>query len=78
LRHYLTSTLLDGGVSLAAIMAFLGHSRRGKPITLGVYGHVTEEGFEQARTVIDRSLFRLRVVQDQRSAGTGTEQAVSG
>jgi integrase len=77
LRHYLTSVLLDAGVSLAGIMAFLGHSRRGKPVTLGVYGHVTEETFEAARTAVDQSLFRLRLVPDREADGTGTEQSGS-
>lgn len=77
LRHYYATTLMDAGVSLAGVMDFMGHSRKSAPITLGTYGHVTEETFEQARTAIDRSLFRLRAVQDQRSSGTGTEQAVS-
>ncbi|MBC6462619.1 tyrosine-type recombinase/integrase [Actinomadura sp. HBU206391] len=79
LRHYYATTLMDAGVSLAGVMDFLGHSRRGVgvPVTLGTYGHVTPETFEQARNAIDRSLFRLRAVQDQISSGTGPEQAVS-
>lgn len=75
LRHYYVTTLLDSGVSLAAVMEFVGHSKRGAPVTLGVYGHVTEESFAAARTAIDRSLFRLRAVQDHSATGTGTEQA---
>lgn len=67
LRHFYSTSLLDAGVSLAGVMEFMGHSRRGKPITLGVYGHVTEETFEAARVAIDRRLFKLR------SAGTVTE-----
>jgi integrase len=78
LRHYLTSVLLDAGVSLAGIMALLGHSRRGAPVTLGVYGHVTEETFEAARTAVDRNLFGLRVVPDREADGTETEQSGSG
>lgn len=59
LRHFYSTTLLDAGVSLAGVMEFMGHSREGKPITLGTYGHVTEETFEQARQAVDRTLFRL-------------------
>jgi integrase len=70
LRHFYSTTLLDSGVSLAGVMEFMGHSRKGKPITLGVYGHVTDETFEQARQAIDRTLFRLRPVE---SNGTVTE-----
>lgn len=77
LRHYFATTLLDAGVSLAGVMSFMGHSKKGAPVTLGVYGHVTEETFEAARTAIDRSLFRLRPVQDQFADGTGTERAAS-
>lgn len=62
LRHFYSTTLLDAGVSLAGVMEFMGHSREGKPVTLGVYGHVTEETFEQARHAVDRTLFRLRPV----------------
>lgn len=77
LRHYYATTLLDAGVSLAGVMEFLGHSRKGKPVTLGVYAHVTETTFESARNAIDRSLFRLRPIQDQQASGTVTELAVS-
>ncbi len=62
LRHFYSTTLLDAGVSLAGVMEFMGHSREGKPITLGTYGHVTEETYEQGRQAIDRTLFRLRSV----------------
>lgn len=77
LRHYLATTLLDAGVSLAGVMEFLGHSKKGKPVTLGVYAHVTEETYEKARKAIDKSLFKLRAVKDRSgSAGTGAERAV--
>ena len=71
-RHYFSVTLQDGGVSLAGVMDFMGHSRRGKVVTVAVYGHVTEETFEQARAVIDAKLFRLRAVETG-SGGTVTE-----
>src|SRR5690606_41517671 len=77
LRHYYATTLLDAGVSLAGVMEFLGHSTKGKPVTLGVYAHRSETTFESARNAIDRSLFRLRPVQDQQAAGTVAELAVS-
>ena len=70
LRHYCESMLDDGGVSLAGMMEFMGHSREGKVITIGVYGHVTEETFESARQAVDQRLFRLRPVDP---AGTVTE-----
>ena len=70
LRHFYSTTLQDAGVSLAGVMEFMGHSKKGAPVTLGVYGHVTEETFEQARQAIDRTLFRLRPVE---SSGTVTE-----
>lgn len=78
LRHYFVTTLLDAGVSLAGVMEFAGHSKKGAPVTLGVYGHVTEETYESAREAIDKSLFRLRAVQDRwGSSGTSAEQAAS-
>ena len=55
---------------LIGVMEFMGHSRKGLPVTLGVYGHVTEETFEQARQAIDATLFRLRPVA---SSGTVAE-----
>ncbi|MCP2336143.1 tyrosine-type recombinase/integrase [Actinomadura rupiterrae] len=76
LRHYFSTALLDAGVSLAGVMEFMGHSKKGAPVTLGVYGHVTEETFESARKAISRSLFPLRAVQDRLSGGTVAEQAV--
>jgi integrase len=70
LRHFYESMLDDGGVSLAGMMEFMGHSREGKVITIGVYGHVTEETFETARQAVDARLFRLRPVDP---GGTVTE-----
>jgi integrase len=71
-RHFFSVTLQDGGVSLAGVMDFMGHSRRAKVVTVAVYGHVTEETFAQARAVIDAKLFRLRAVESG-SSGTVTE-----
>jgi integrase len=70
LRHIYESMLDDGGVSLAGMMEFMGHSRTGQQITIGVYGHVTDETFERARNAVDARLFKLRPVT---SAGTVTE-----
>jgi integrase len=70
LRHFYESMLDDGGVSLAGMMEFMGHSRKGQSITIGVYGHVTEETFERARNAVDQRLFKLRPVP---SDGTVTE-----
>jgi integrase len=70
LRHFFETTLDDGGVSLAGMMEFMGHSREAQVITIGVYGHVTEDTFERARTAVDATLFKLRPVG---SGGTVTE-----
>jgi integrase len=70
LRHFYSTVLQDAGVSPAGVMEFMGHSRKGLPVTFRVYGHVTEETFEQGRQAIDRTLFRLRPVK---AAGTVTE-----
>jgi hypothetical protein len=48
---------------------FMGHSVKSLPVTFRVYGHLTEETYEQARQAIDRTLFRVRPV----SSGTVTE-----
>jgi hypothetical protein len=60
LRHWYSSCLQGSGVSLAGVVEFLGHSRKAAPLAVGVYGHVTEETFENARNAVDRTLFRLR------------------
>ena len=70
LRHFYSTALQDAGVPPVGVMDFMGHSRKGLPVTFLVYGHVTEDTFEQARTAIDRALFKLRPVP---SAGTVTE-----
>lgn len=70
LRHYFETTLDDGAVSLAGQMEFLGHSRKSKVITTGVYGHVTEKTFQTARDAVDGTLFRLRPLA---SGGTVAE-----
>ena len=70
LRHFYSTTLQDGGVPTIGVIEFMGHSRKGLPVTLAVYGHVTEETSQLARDAIDRTLFRLRPVD---SGGTVTE-----
>jgi integrase len=70
LRHFFSAALQDGGVGPVGVMEFMGHSRKGLPVTFRVYGHVTDETFAQARDAIDRALFRLRSVD---SSGTVTE-----
>ncbi|HEY3879789.1 MAG TPA: hypothetical protein VGM12_14455, partial [Trebonia sp.] len=70
LRHFFSTALQDAGVPPVGVMEFMGHSRKGLPVTFRVYGHVTDDTFAQARTAIDRSLFKLRPVA---SAGTVTE-----
>ena len=71
-RHWYSVALQDGGVSLVGVMEFMGHSLKGTPVTLAVYGHVTAGTLERARTVIDADLFRLRAVKDT-SSGTVAE-----
>ena len=71
LRHWYSTHLLDNGVSLAAVMEFMGHSRESVPLAIGVYGHVTPEAYERARQVVDQALFRPRLVT---SDGTATER----
>lgn len=79
LRHWCSTALQNAGLPLGAVMDFLGHSKTGAnlPVTVSVYGHTTEEAFEAARKAVDRSLFRLRAVQDQKASGTVTELASS-
>lgn len=81
LRHWYSTALLDNGVSLAAVMDFMGHSRENAPLAVGVYGHVTPEAYEAARQAVDKTLFRLRSVSSNgtvaelgtaRRAGTGS------
>jgi integrase len=70
LRHFYSTTLQDAGVSPIGVTEFLGHSKKALPVTFRVYGHVTEQTFEQARQAVDSTLFRLRPVE---SSGTVTE-----
>lgn len=70
-RHWYSTHLLDNGVSLAAVMEFMGHSRESAPLAIGVYGHVTPEAFASARVAVDTALFKPRLVT---SDGTATEQ----
>jgi integrase len=70
LRHFYSTTLQDAGVSPVGVTEFLGHSKKALPVTFRVYGHVTEETFDQARAAVDRALFRLRPVEP---SGTVTE-----
>jgi integrase len=72
LRHWYSSALQDGGVSLAGVMEFLGHSRKSAPLAVGVYGHVTAQTYDAARQAVDKALFRPRPVT---SDGTVTELA---
>ncbi len=63
LRHFYSTAIQDAGVPTIGVTDFMGHSRTRLPITFRVYGHVTDETFEQARAAVDRALFRLRPVE---------------
>ena len=69
-RHFYATTLQDAGISPVGVTSFMGHSIKALPVTFRVYGHVTEETFNQARDAIDSTLYRLRPVT---SGGTVTE-----
>ena len=61
LRHFYSVTLQDAGVSLAGVMEFMGHSRKGKVVTVAVYGHVTQETYASGPAGGQtKALFRLR------------------
>lgn len=51
LRHHYASVLLDGGVSIRALAAYLGHSDPG--FTLRTYAHLMPDSEARARAVID-------------------------
>lgn len=70
LRHVYDTMLADGGVPLAGIMEFMGHSPGSFAVTVGTYGHATEETFEAARQAVDARLYKLRPVK---SSGAVTE-----
>jgi len=53
LRHFYSTTLQDAGVSPIGVTEFMGHSIDALPVTFRVYGHVTDETFEQARRAVD-------------------------
>jgi integrase len=74
LRHFYSTALQDGGVPPAGVTAFMGHSPKALPVTFRIYGHVTEETFEQARAAVDQRLFKIRPA---RSPGTVTELKVA-
>lgn len=74
LRHVYEAMLGDGGVSLAGMMEFMGHSRKSQGVTIGTYGHATEETFQRGLEAVDGRLYKLRSVS---SGGTVTELGVA-
>lgn len=70
LRHVYSTILQDARISPKGVTEFMGHSEKSLPVTFRIYGHVTEETFEQARQAVDSKLFRLRTVKPD---GTVTE-----
>ncbi len=54
LRHFYASALLDGGESIKALAAYLGHSDPG--FTLRTYTHLMPSSEERTRKAIDRVL----------------------
>jgi integrase len=54
LRHSFASTLLEGGVSIRAVAAFLGHRDPG--FTLRTYAHLMPTSEDRARSVVDAAL----------------------
>lgn len=70
LCHVYEGMLGDGGVSLAGQVEVLGHSKESQGVTIGVYGNVSPETFDQVRRAVDRRLYTLRKIEP---AGTVTE-----
>ena len=54
LRHYYSSALLEGGVSIRALAEYLGYADPG--FTLRVYAHLMPESEDRARSAIDSAL----------------------
>ncbi len=54
LRHHYASVLLENGVSIRAVSAYLGHHDAG--FTLRTYAHLMPESEDRARAVIDAAL----------------------
>ncbi|MDT5036690.1 MAG: hypothetical protein QOE03_1875, partial [Micromonosporaceae bacterium] len=52
LRHFYASVLLDGGESIKALAAYLGHSDPG--FTLRTYTHLMPSSEERTRRAVDR------------------------
>ena len=68
LRHYFASVLIEGGESVKAVQARLGHASAEE--TLNTYAHLWPESEDRTRAVVDAALFGL-------TARSRPEQGVS-
>ena len=67
LRHFYASLLIDGGESVKAVQARLGHATAEE--TLNTYAHLWPESEDRAREAVDRGLGRLVADRAEGDAG---------
>ncbi|UOZ07506.1 site-specific integrase [Amycolatopsis sp. WQ 127309] len=67
LRHLFASAMLERGVSIKALAAFLGHSS--EAFTLKVYTHLMPSSFDRARDAIDDLVRPRRSPENRRGDG---------
>ncbi|MFC9243992.1 tyrosine-type recombinase/integrase [Streptomyces sp. NPDC057136] len=75
LRHKWTTVTLTSGVSIHEVSRWLGH--RSIKVTVDRYGHLTQDGQERCRQVVERAVGPYMLTPGRATAARGADSVLA-